>query len=51
MAIARPRTGRGLAKDDANEERDMWKDMLADGRKVDALVVSKRSDPLSPVRI
>ena len=39
MATARPRTGRGLVKDDANEERDIWKGMLADGKKVDALVV------------
>ncbi|KAI9709287.1 MAG: SAGA HAT/Core module component [Bogoriella megaspora] len=38
MATARPRTGRGLIKDDANEERDMWKTLLVDGKKVDALV-------------
>ncbi|KAF2231727.1 hypothetical protein EV356DRAFT_535238 [Viridothelium virens] len=38
MATARPRTGRALVKDDANEERDLWKGMLADGKKVDALV-------------
>lgn len=39
MAIARPRTGRALVKDDANEERDIWKGLVADGKKVDALGV------------
>ena len=39
MAAARPRTGRALVKDDANEERDIWKGLLSDGKKVDALVV------------